>query len=244
MNGFDDLIIDSEVLTCDVTCDISSIVQPDLLAMKLCLVNHNKFKVQKYGNSGYSVNKMVKTRNRQLRIILYDKGKELRKKTNAEFLSMLSDANSMLEYFDGKFRVEANINTKEQIRQLFQTKNTDLLDVLKSATNPLLTIFDKVFAFPNEPEWQNQAMPSPLSYPKLGIIKDALLLEACEYDMEKVDFVLNNALSPNTDKSKYRKKLNELLITYPLPNKNIALMRKIREEIAKFGNRSNNQTGC
>ena len=46
--------------------------------MKSCLVNNNKLRVQKYGNSGYTVNKMVKTRNRQLRMIIYDKGKELR----------------------------------------------------------------------------------------------------------------------------------------------------------------------
>jgi Na+-driven multidrug efflux pump len=56
---------------------------------------------------------------------------------------MLIDVESMLAYFDGKFRVEANINTKEQIRQLFQTKSTDLLDVLNSDANPLLAIFDK-----------------------------------------------------------------------------------------------------
>jgi hypothetical protein len=174
---------------------------------------------------------MVKTRNRQVRIIIYDKGKELRKKTNSEFLGLLSDANSMLAYFDGKFRVEANINTQEQIRQLFQTKTTDLLDVLNSEANPLLRIFDEVFSFPEEPEHQNQVMPTPLSFPKLRMVKNALLLEACEYDMEKVDLVLHNTLSPNTDKSKYRAELKKLLNTYPLPNKNIQVMKQIREAL-------------
>ncbi len=225
------IIHNSELLTCDVTCDISGIVQPDLLAMKSCLKNHNKFRVQKYGNSGHTISKMVKTRNRQLRISIYDKGKELRKKTNSEFLSMLSDADSMLAYFDGKFRVEDNINTKEQIRQLFQTISTDLLLVLYSEANPLLTIFDEFFEFPKELEQQNLVMPSPLSYPKLRMVKDALLLEACEYDMEKVDLVLNNTLSPNTDKSKYRAELKRLLNTYPVPNKNIQVMKQIREAL-------------
>ena len=227
----DGIIHNSELLTCDVTSDISGIVQPDRLAMKSCLVNHNKFRVQKYGNSGYTVNKMVKTTNRQLRMIIYDKGKELRKKTNAEYLAMLSDADSLLSYFDGKFRVEANINTKQQIRQLFQTKSTDLLDVLNSEANPLLTIFDEVFAFPEEPEHLKQVMPSPLSFPKLRMVKNALLLAACEYDMEKVDLLLNNTLSPNTDKSKYRAELKRLLNTYPVPNKNIQVMKQIREAL-------------
>jgi hypothetical protein len=245
--GFCELDIDgivhhSELLTCDVTSDISGIVQPDRLGMKSCLVNHNKFRVQKYGNNGYTVNKMVKTTNRQLRMIIYDKGKELRKKNNAEYLAMLSDADSLLSYFDGKFRVEANINTKEQIRQLFHTKTTDLLDVLNSDANPLLTLFDEVFVFPEEPEKQNQEMPSPLSHPKLKTVKNALLLQACEYDMEKVDLVLNNTLSPCTDKSKYRAELNKMLNSYPQPNKNIAVMKRVRQEIAKCINSNNNET--
>jgi len=227
----DGIIHNSELLTCDVTSDISGIVQPDRLAMKSCLVNHNKFRVQKYGNSGYTVNKMVKTRNRQLRMIIYDKGKELRKKTNADYLAMLSDPDAMLSYFDDKFRVEANINTKEQIRQLFHTKTTELLDVLNSDANPLLTLFDEVFVFPEEPEPQNLEMPSPLSHPKLKTVKNALLLAACEYDMEKVDLVLNNTLSPLTDKSKYRSELNKLLNSFPLPNKNIKVIKQIQEAL-------------
>ncbi len=225
------VIQNSEFLTCDITTDISGIVLPDRLAMKSCLRNHNKFRVQKYGNSGHTVNKMVKTSNRQLRMIIYDKGKELRKKTNAEFLGMVNDRNTMLDYFDGKFRVEANINTKKQIRQLFQTDTTNLLDVLNSKANPLLTLFDEVFTFPEEPDEQNQVMPSPLSHPKLKMVKNALFLEACEYDMEKVDLILSNTLSPKTDKSKYRAELNRMLNTYPQPNKNIQVMKKVRELI-------------
>lgn len=227
----DSIMNDSELLTCDITRDISGIIHPDRLAMKSCLINHNKFRVQKYGNSGYSVDKMVKTSNRKLRIIIYDKGKELQKKTNAEFLAMLKDMDNLLAYFDGKFRVEANINTKEQIRQLFQTESTYLLDVLNSQANPLLTLFDEVFVFPDEPDQQIQVMPSPLSHMKLKMVKNALLLEACEYDMEKVDLVLNNTLSPNTDKSKYRAELNKLLNSYPLPNTNIQVMKQIREAL-------------
>jgi hypothetical protein len=174
---------------------------------------------------------MVKTKSRQLRMIIYDKGKELRKKTNADFLGMVNDMDTMLGYYDGKFRVEANVNTKEQIRQLFQTNTTDLMDVLNSKANPLLTLFDDVFVFPEEPDQQNQVMPEPLSHTKLKTVKNALLLKECEYDMEKVDLILNNTLSPNTDKSKYRAELNKLLNSYPLPNRNIQMMKKVRESI-------------
>ena len=164
-------------------------------------------------------------------MIIYDKGKDLRKKTNAEFLAMLNDIDSMLEYYDGKFRVEANVTTKEQIRKLFQTNTTGLMDVLNSKTNPLLTLFDEVFVFPEEPDQMNNVMPEPLSHTKLKMVKNALLLKECEYDMEKVDLILNNTLSPNTDKSRYRAELNKMLNTYPLPNKNIQVMKKVRDSI-------------
>jgi len=222
---------DSELLTCDITKDFSGIAQPDRLAMKSCLRNLNKYRVQKYGYSGNEVIKMVKTSSRKNRLIIYDKGKELRKKTNTDFLGMVNDSDALIEYFDGKFRVEANIKTQKQIRQLFQTDTTNLIDVLNSKENPLLTIFDDFFSFPEEPDQKNQKMLSPLSYPKLKMVKNALFLEACKYDMEKVDLILNNTLSPNTDKSKYRAELNNLLNSYPQPNKNIQVMKKVRELI-------------
>ncbi len=234
--GFCDMDVDgvmqeSEVLTCDITTDISGIVQPDRLAIKSCIRNHNKFRVQKYGNSGSEINKMVKTSHRKIRMIIYDKAKELRKKKNAGFLGLVNDQSSMLDYFDGKFRIEANINTQKQIRQLFQTDTTDLMAILQSQANPLLTLFDEVFVFPEEPDQDNHDMPSPLSHKDLKTVKNALLLEKCGYDMEMIDLVLKNTLSPRTDKSKYRAVFNKLLNSYPLPNKNMQVMKTVRDLI-------------
>jgi len=227
----DSVVSDCELLTCDITTDLSGIAQPDRLAIKACISKPNKFRVQKYGNSGHVIDKLVKTPNRKLRMIIYDKGKELRKMPNAEFIGMVNNKEAMLDYFKGKFRIEVNIKTKEQIRRLFNTETTSLLDVLNSKANPILTIFDEVFTFPEEQDQSNYEMPSPLSYTDLKTVKNALLLEKCEYDMEKIDIILNNTLSPNTDKSKYRTKFIKLLNSYPQPNKNIQVMKNIRELI-------------
>ena len=232
----DGVILDSELLTCDITTDFGGIVQPDRLAIKACLSNPNKFRVQKYGNSGHVIDKLVRTPNRKLRMILYDKGKELRKSSNADFVGIVENKEAMLNYFDGKFRIEANIRTKEQIRRLFGTESTNLMDALNSNANPLLTIFDEVFRFPDEPDQPNQEMPSPLSYSDLKILKNALLLKACDYDMEKVDLILNNTLSPNTNKTKYRTKFIELLNSYPQPNRNIQVMKNVRELLKRSVN--------
>ena len=227
----DGILQDSELLSCDSTTDMSGIVHPDKLAIKSCLNNYDKFRLQKYGYNGFTVTKMVTTTNRQIRITLYDKGKELKMKKNANFIGMLADSEAMLAHFDGIYRLETNIKTKSQIRHLFKTDTTKLMDVLNSDANPLLTLFDEVFTLPEEPKQQLNEMPSPLAYPELKMIKNALLLEKCEYDMEKVDNILRRTLSPNTNKKSYRDEFKNLLNSYPQSNKNIQVMKKIREKL-------------
>ncbi|MCK5138069.1 MAG: hypothetical protein KAR19_19955 [Bacteroidales bacterium] len=237
----------SKLLSCDVTTDIDNVSMPDKLVIKACLMKHlNKYQVQKYGNSGHTITKMVKTKNRQIRLSIYDKGRELNKMANAQFLELLQDRNRMHANFNGKFRLEANVKTKIQIKQLFQVNDNNLLDVLNSSANPLLTLFDEVFILPDEPERQIQVKPDPLSLGKLSDVKNALLLEKCDFDMEKVDLVLKTSLSPNTNTRNYKAKLVKLMNTYHQPNQNIKMMKKFREQLSKCGNtdvRNNNIMG-
>jgi hypothetical protein len=219
------IIADSNVISCDITTDIAGITMPDKTAIKACFKSLNKFQVQKYGNSGHVISKQVKTNNRKIRLSIYDKGKELRKRTNTPFLGMVKDKAAMLEYFNGRFRLEANVRTVQQIKDLLLIETNEMLDVLNSNANALLTLFDEVFDFPEEPTKQ---LPAPLSYPNLRTIKNVLLLEACEFDMEKVELVLATALSPNTNKRKYRAELKKLLNTVPQQNRNVEVMKKIR----------------
>lgn len=225
----DGIVTDSSVISCDITTDIAGITMPDKTAIKACFKNVNKYQVQKYGNSGHVVSKQVKSSNRKMRLSIYDKGKELNKRNNAPFLGTVTDKAAMLEYFEGKFRIEANVRTVQQIKDLLQTQTNDLLEVLNSNANPMLTLFDEVFGFPEEPM---HALPAPLSYPNLRTIKNVLLLEACEFDMEKVELVLATALSPNTNKRKYRGELKKLLNTVPQQSRNLEVMMKIRAALS------------
>ena len=224
---------DSKLLSCDVTTDIDNVSMPDKLAIKSCLKHLNKYQVQKYGNSGHTITKMVKTKNRQIRLSIYDKSKELYKATNADFLELCNDRYGMLAYFNGKFRLEANVKTKLQIKQLFNINDNNLIDVLNSPANPLLTLFDEVFIFPEEPDQQIQDKPDPLTLGKLSDVKNALLLEKCDYDIEKVEVVLKTSLSPNTNTRNYKARLISLMNTFHQPNKNIKVMKKFREELSK-----------
>jgi hypothetical protein len=241
-----EIVNDSEFLSCDVTRDIVGIMMPDKLAIKSCIRNLNKFRVQKYGNSGHTVTKEVKTKSRQIRLSFYDKYKELNKACNRDFLDELDDKNGLLAYFNGKFRVEANIKTISQIRQLFQVDNNQLMDVMNSQANPLLTWFDEALELPDNCTPVLTETKSLLSYNKLSELKNALLLQACDYDIEILDLILNNCLSPNTNKSRYRNKFVNLINEYHKPNQNIQVISSIREKLletnCKSGTKKESET--
>lgn len=226
--NIDGALNDCKLISCDFTKDICGINMPENLALKSCLKNFNKFQVQKYTNSGFTVTNMVKTKNRKIRLIFYDKHKELLKAANTEFLNMIDDKNVLLDYFDNRFRVEANIRTVQQIKDLFQTDDNSLLNVLNSDSNPLLQIFDSVFNVPESVETYSDVQHL-LLYTNFSELKNDLFLQACSYDPDTIDIVLNNCLSLKTNKRKYRAKFHNMINSRPNQNKNIDLMRKVRE---------------
>jgi hypothetical protein len=156
------------------------------------------------------------------------------KATNSEYLESLNNKNDVLNYFNGLTRIEANVRTVSQITNLCQTQGNNLLEVLNSTANPLLTIFNTIFDIPdaNEPILNN--IQSLLSYSKLSTLKDALLVKACDNDPAQIDLILNNCLSPSTNKGKYRARLTRIMNSQPLPNRNIQVMRNIKSKL--YGN--------
>ena len=222
---------DCQLISCDVTKDISGINMPEKLALKSCLKNYNKYQVQKYSNSGFTVTKLVKTKNRQIRLSFYDKHKELLKAGNSEFLYTLEDKTKLLEYYETRFRIEANIKTVSQIKSLFHTVDNRLISVLNSSANPLLSLFDTVFEVPDSFESSNDVQQL-LFYTNFSKLKDNLFLQACSYDPDTIDIVLNNCLSQKTNKGKYRTKFHNMINTRPSQNENIELMRKVRDGLS------------
>jgi len=225
--NIDGIISDSELVSCDITRDVEGISMPEQLTLKSCLKHFNKFQVQKYSNSGFTATKMVKTKSRQIRLSFYDKHKELLKAGNSAFLDNLKDKKELLDYYDSRFRVEANVRTVSQIRNLFETDDNSLISVLNSSANPLLKLFDSVFVVPEADETSKDVQL--LSYDNFSELKDALFLQACNYDPDTIDIVLNNCLSPNTNKRKYRTKFHKIINSRPAQNKNVGLMRKVRD---------------
>lgn len=230
------IVNDSDAMSLDITSDIDGILIPDRIAVKSCLRNLNKYHIEKYSRNGLTIVKDVGTKSRKERFIFYDKFKELHRADNRRFISSLDDECALFTQFYGKFRVEANVRSHKQIRDLFQIDSINLLEVLHSDANPLLTLFDNIFKIPDTEGSVVDEIQSLLSYEKFNDLKDALILKACENDLEKIDLVLNNYLAPTTNKKDYREKYVKLLNhTNSASNKNFAIMGRVREGIVNSG---------
>lgn len=230
------ILADSKLISADVTEDLYGINVPDGLAIKTCLKSLNKFHIKKYSNCGFVVANTVKTQNRKIRISIYAKYKELHKAGNTQFLDILDNRFGVLAYFNGRSRIEANIRTIAQIKELLQIDDNNLMDALNSSANPLLTLFDTIFDIKSNPEPRASDLHTLLSYRKLSDLKNALLVNACDNDIGQIELVLQNCLSPHTNKGKYMAKLKRLINEKPLPNENIRVMGEIRKSLVKTVN--------
>ena len=140
----------THTLPIESTQSISSI----LIALSLAPTNI-KYSAKDYKGESLIFNH--KGSSKRERLILYDKLTELRKNSDIKFLS---EALSKVDSNNGYLRVEANIGTTSDLRELFKVASTPysgikLLDALGSKENPTLKIYDKIMNA-NIPIEQNQ----------------------------------------------------------------------------------------
>lgn len=204
------IISDSELISCDPTKDIEIEFHNSIKNIMISqLSNLNKFHVRKFSTTGYTVSNEVTTKNRQLRLSIYNKYKEILKAKNSGFLDLLDDPNALMNDFKNKYRIEANIKTMKQIRDYFGTTSNSFSDILKSNRNPLVEIFDVIFEcnIDNEPNISQKR--TLYDYESFNEMVDALVLNACGDDLSQVKKLLDNYYSVNTNKRKliapYRK---------------------------------------
>ena len=230
----DDILNDSIILSCDVTIDIDGINLPE--DFKTLLISNlkdiSKFNVQKYGTSGYTITKLLKTKCRQLRLSIYDKYKELNMAANNNFLKMLANEDVLMNYFKDKYRIESNLKTHKQIRDVCQTEDTHLLNVLDSNCNPLLKIFDTIFICGTiECDIDLKDRRTIFDYDSLNQLRDALILKACKYNLQLVKTVFDKYLSPKTNKRKYYHNVKKLQNSSSDQNQNSGIIGQIRDKL-------------
>lgn len=183
----DAILQDAEVVKCDVTKDIKCDFKSLISTIRQNITNYSKWNVKSYGN-GIVVENVVATPRYKKRLAIYDKGNELRKATNINFINSLKNSCKVIDYYKNKIRFELNINTKQQIRQFLNIPNNRLINVLSSKANPILTVIDEAIKY-----------ESPLI--KTRTIRDyerELLLKDCDFDLVRVEAKLRSLSSKNT----------------------------------------------
>jgi hypothetical protein len=140
----DNIINYSEVVKCDPAKDV--IFYESMKALKnhtnSNFSNYDKWKSKSYLN-GFTVENTASTPRNKHRIVVYGKAKELAMEGNQSFIDSLSDKEKCLSHYEDKIRIELNINTKPQIRELLSISDNQLMNVLNSEENPILTVLNK-----------------------------------------------------------------------------------------------------
>ena len=167
-----------EVYKCDVTKDIPSTKMQEMISqLKQNLTNYDKWTCAKYQGNGLVIYNTVKTDKYKKRLSIYDKKKELNKACNREFLNLIQDRQTIMDYFKGKIRFELNIDTKAQIRLLLGVMDNRLHSVLSSNCNPILTVYDEAVK-------QNEVTAYHSDLKEYMI---ALMIKECHNDLEEVE---------------------------------------------------------
>lgn len=209
----DGIVKHSEVLSVDVTKDITApeFLFNDKVKGMFTYLNQNsrQWNIEKYNKQGITITKRVKSKELKNRMIIYDTYAELRKSENKPFLGYLSydDRNALLEYFKGKIRIEININSFKQMRELLHIQHLSLTDVLTANSNP----FGKLMRQIVDMELLSTDSLTICSIP-LKELNQYLILKSCNFDIEKVRALLRPKYSPNTNMRKILLPYKKLLL--------------------------------
>ena len=197
-----EVMMDADVVKCDVTKDIHSDDVPKLTNyVRQHISNYQKYICRKLRNNKLVVEKNVVTRKMKKRMTIYDKGNEMQKVENQRFV----EAYGLEGAFDGICRFELNLNSKEQIRNALGSSNTKLQSVLSSNTNPITDFLDEVIGSTPEPT----SMTDKKSYVTMLVLKD------CDYDLEKVEakmrqFYTSRGTNINVIMQPYRQMMEQM----------------------------------
>jgi hypothetical protein len=200
----DNIINYSEVVKCDPVKDV--IFHEDMKALKnhtnSNFSNYDKWKSKSYKN-GFTVENTASTPRNKHRIVVYGKAKELAMEGNQSFIDSLSDKEKYLSHYEDKIRIELNINTKSQIRELLGISDNQLMSVLHSDANPILTVLNKAIK-----ETSVNTHTIRTSKRKEYLLE--LALKDCDNDLGKMEAKLRSLYSKKTQIAKLMKPYREL----------------------------------
>jgi hypothetical protein len=143
----------------------------------------------------------VNTPRNKNRIVIYNKGKDLQRSENIPFLDTLLNKDNILSYYNDRIRIETNINTMIQVRNMLNIDNNKLVKVLNADTSPILTVLNKAL---------KSNKPYTMKSTKLKDYEKELLIKECDYDLVKVEAKIRNLIAKNTSINRIMQPYKEL----------------------------------
>jgi hypothetical protein len=200
------LLGEFEVLKCDVTKDVPhNDVKTLEDYVETNLANNKKWKCEHQKN-GFVLKNVVGTPRYKKRIVVYDKAHELKLDRNRKFLNEVDDYDEgdsfIFDHFNGTVRIELNINTKVQVRDLLHIPDNRLVSVLNSDANPILDVLNE--ALKQSDENSSSVSSAWKEY------KDVLVLKDCDNNLGKVENKIRSLTSSNTSITRMMKPYREL----------------------------------
>lgn len=186
----EDILHDSTVVKCDITKDFEINLQIKEICTQIrkSIKNYEKWKLKRYNKEGISIEKVAKTPKYKRRIIIYDKNKELTKVTNRKFLNSLKSRNRIFDYFKNKIRIEVNINSMSQMRDMLNIENNSLHNVLSSEANPIFDLLNNIL----DPKIKSYHSTKWKDYIKELVLKDN------DFDIEKIEAKIRSMIPATT----------------------------------------------
>lgn len=192
----DSILKDAIVTKCDVTCDV---IYDDLQGLtsgiRCSIMNYNKYSCRQ-DSKNLTITKNVSSRNRKIRLVIYDKEKEMSKSHNKDFC-----ARTGCDDFNGKIRFEMNLTSMAQIKEWLRIGDTTLVSVLNSSATPIVDFLNDIIA----------AKTEGVKVKSLRQYEHILLLEKCAFDMAKVQEIVRKYSSSKVSVKQMMKPFRELL---------------------------------
>lgn len=190
-------MMNSQVVTCDVTKDIECHDISRLSAyIRGHIKNYQQFNCkERCGN--VTIERNVLTRKFKKRMIIYDKGREMSSAENRKFVQEYG----LEGMFDNVCRLEMNLNSKHQIRESLGITDNTLSSVLESDANPIASFITEAVSPPSEPVLYNDRKSYFIS----------LVLKDCDYDLAKVEARMRELYRHGTKFSNVMKPYREAL---------------------------------
>ena len=175
----DAILKEGEIVKADVTIDAEYPDMPSLTKeIQSCVKNNERYNAFNEGGN-FIIEKKVRTRNRKLRLTIYDKEKEMNHADNKRWMSSFGHAaaDGMINYFKGKVRFEMNLNSIKAIKDSLQLHDNSISSVLNSTYNPIMPFLDKVLLDNAEARIAKS----------LGDMAKLALMEKYNYDLKAID---------------------------------------------------------